>query len=75
MRNRTYRTKRGPLVVVSSMESNLQKASRNIQGFDVVSVDLILASDFGMSEKPGRAVIFTQDGAKEMFEVITGGNE
>lgn len=70
MRNRTYKTKRGPLVVVSSMEKGLQKAARNIQGFDVVSADLLLASDFGMSEKPGRAVIFTQDGAKEFMEEL-----
>ena len=71
MRNRTYRTKRGPLVVISSMEAKLQKAARNIQGFEVVSADLLLASDFGMSEKPGRAVIFTQDGAKEFMVAIS----
>lgn len=70
MRNRTYKVKRGPLVVVSSTESPLLKAARNIQGFDVVSADLLLASDFGMSEKPGRAVIFTQAGAKDFMEVI-----
>lgn len=70
MRNRTYKVKRGPLVVVSSIESPLVKAARNIQGFDVVSADLLLACDFGMSEKPGRAVIFTQKGAEEFKEVI-----
>jgi len=70
MRNRTYKVKRGPLVVVSSTESPLLKAARNIQGFDIVSADLILASDFGMSEKPGRAVIFTEAGAKDFMEVI-----
>ncbi|NQZ84590.1 MAG: 50S ribosomal protein L4 [Nanoarchaeales archaeon] len=70
MRNRTYKVKRGPLVVVSSSESPLVKAARNIQGFDVVSADLLLACDFGMSEKPGRAVIFTQKAAEEFKEVI-----
>jgi large subunit ribosomal protein L4e len=73
MRNRTYKTKRGPLVIVSSMEVALQKATRNIQGFDVVSADLLLASDFGMSEKPGRAVVFTQAGAQEFIDGIEGG--
>lgn len=71
MRSRTYRTKRGPLVVVSSMDSNLAKAARNVQGFDVVSADLLLASDFGMSEKPGRAVIFTKAGAQAFVEVLS----
>lgn len=70
MRNRTYRTKRGPLFVISSMETPLLKAARNIQGVDIISADLLLASDFGMSDKPGRAVIFTQSGAKEFVEVL-----
>ena len=70
MRNRTYRVKRGPLVVVSSMEVPLLKAARNVLGVDVVSADLLLASDFGMSEKPGRAVVFTKAGAEEFMEVM-----
>lgn len=70
MRNRTYKVKRGPLVVVSSMEVPLIKSGRNIQGFDIVPADLLLASDFGMSEKPGRAVIFTKSGANEFMEVL-----
>lgn len=70
MRNRTYRTKRGPLVVVSSIEAPVVKSGRNVRGFDVVPASLLLASDFGMSEKPGRAVIFTKAGAEEFMEVI-----
>ena len=66
MRNRTYKLKRGPLVIVSSMESPLLKAARNIQGFDVVTVDLLMASDFGMDIQPGRAVLFTKE-ALEAF--------
>jgi large subunit ribosomal protein L4e len=70
MRNRRYKVKRGPLVVVSSSEAPLLKAARNIKGFDVISSDLLMASDFGMSEKPGRAVLFTQKALAEFKEVM-----
>lgn len=70
MRNRTYRTKRGPLVVVSTIEAPLLKAARNIRGFDVVTPEVLFASDFGMSEKPGRVVLFTKTAAQEFMEVI-----
>lgn len=69
-RNRTYKLKRGPLVVVSSVEKPLLKACRNLRGFDVVTTDLLLVSDFGMSEKPGRAVIFTKDALEEFKEAV-----
>lgn len=70
MRNRTYKTKRGPLVVVSSDETPLLKAVRNFRGFEVVTPDLLMASDFGMSEKPGRAVVFTKEALTEFMEVL-----
>jgi len=70
MRNRTYKQKRGPLVVVSSNESPLLKSVRNIKGFEVVTPDFLMVSDFGMSEKPGRAVIFTKDAISEFMEVF-----
>jgi len=67
MRNRTYKVKRGPLVVVSSLESPLLKAARNVLGFEVITTDILMASDFGMNIVPGRAVLFT----KEAFDVFT----
>lgn len=70
MRNRTYRVKRGPLVVVSSIESPLLKASRNVKGFDVVTPELLMVSDFGMSEKPGRMVLFTKSALENFVEVL-----
>lgn len=70
MRNRTYKTKRGPLVVVSSFEAPLLKAARNVQGFDVITPDLLMVSDFGMSDKPGRAVLFTKGAFEEFQEVL-----
>ena len=70
MRGRTYRVKRGPLVVVSSVEAPLLKASRNVKGFDTITPDLLMVSDFGMSEKPGRAVLFTKAAMDEFMEVL-----
>lgn len=70
MRNRTYVEKRGPLVVVSSIEVPLLKATRNIKGFDVITPELLMVSDFGMSYKPGRAVIFTKPAMEEFMEVF-----
>ncbi len=70
MRNRTYRTKRGPILVVSSIEKPLLKSARNIKGFEVVTPEFLMVSDFGMSEKPGRAVLFTKDAIEEFMEVF-----
>ena len=70
MRNRTYKTKRGPMIVVSSVEKPLLKASRNIRGFEIMTPELLMVSDFGMSDKPGRAVIFTKAAMDEFVEVL-----
>jgi len=70
MRNRTYKVKRGPLVVVSSIEAPLLKAVRNVKGFDVATPELLMVSDFGMSVKPGRAVIFSKAALDEFVEVL-----
>ncbi len=70
MRNRKYKVKRGPLVVVSNFEVPLLKAAKNVRGFDVITPDLLMAHDFGMSEKPGRAVLFTKGALEEFKEVL-----
>ena len=70
MRGRTYKDKRGPLVIVSSFETPLLKAARNIKGFDVATPELLMVSDFGMSIAPGRAVIFTKAAMEEFKEVL-----
>lgn len=65
LRNRKYKVKRGPLVVVDGEES-LIKGARNANGFDVVDVNTLLVNDFAMGIKPGRAILFT----KKAFDVI-----
>lgn len=69
-RGRTYKQKRGPLVVISSFEEPLFKSARNIRGVDVMPIEVLMASDFGMSEKPGRAVIFTKEALEEFKEAL-----
>ena len=69
MRGRRTKTKRGPLIVVSTLDAPLLKSARNIKGVDVITADLLMSSDFGMSEKPGRAVLFTK-GALEQFQEV-----
>ena len=70
MRNRTYKVKRGPLVVVSSFEAPLLKSARNVKGFDVITPELLMVSDFGMSEKPGRVVLFSKAALEQFKEVL-----
>lgn len=70
MRGRTYKVKRGPLVVLSSVEKPAFKAARNVLGFEVITADMLMVSDFGMSEIPGRAVLFTKDALDEFIEVF-----
>lgn len=70
MRNRTYKVKRGPLVVVSSYESPLLKSARNVKGFDIITPELLMVSDFGMSEKPGRVVLFSKAAIEQFKEVL-----
>ena len=70
MRNRRYKVKRGPLFVVSSIDAPLLKAIRNIKGFEVITPDFLMVQDFGMSDKPGRQVIFTQSAHKEFMEAL-----
>ena len=70
MRNRRYRVKRGPLFVVSSVDAPLFKAIRNIKGFDVITPEFLLVQDFGMNDKPGRMVIFTQSAYEQFKEVM-----
>ncbi len=70
MRNRTYKTKRGPLVVVSSADAPLLKASKNLENFEVIIPELLMVSDFGMSFRPGRAVIFTKSALDQFQEVL-----
>jgi len=59
LRNRKYKVKRGPLVVVSK-ECSLEKASRNLQGFEIVHVNSLNAELLAPGAVPGRLLIWSQ---------------
>ncbi len=68
MRNRPYRTKKGPLVVVSSNESPLVKAARNVQGVDVVEVRNLNVELLAPGGEPGRLTIWSEKAIEELKE-------
>ncbi len=65
-RGRKYKTKRGPLIVVSK-EGNATKAAGNIPGIDVVNVKEINAELLAPGNMPGRLTLWTA-GAIETLE-------
>ena len=64
-RGRKYKTKVGPLLVVSK-KCNLQKAAENIQGVDCSIVNDLNAEKLAPGTIPGRFTIFTEDALKIM---------
>lgn len=65
-RNRKYQIKKGPLFIVSKLCS-LEKAARNLQGFDFIEVDKLNAELLAPGAIPGRLVIWSE-GAIERLE-------
>ena len=59
MRNRKYRKKVGPLIVVS-YDCPLIKAAPNIQGVDIYPVNSLNALLLAPGSKPGRLTIYTE---------------
>ena len=66
MRGRKYKKPKGPLVVVSSKDSKLYKACRNLQGFDVINVDSLNAELLAPGAEPGRFVIWSADSIERL---------
>ncbi|MBU4283787.1 MAG: 50S ribosomal protein L4 [Nanoarchaeota archaeon] len=64
-RGRKYKTKVGPLIIVSK-DCNLIKAAKNIAGINVRIVKSINAKLLAPSASPGRLTIWTQDAVKEL---------
>lgn len=64
-RGRKYKSKAGPLIIVSK-ECALLKAARNIAGINVKIVKSINAKVLAPSTNPGRLAIWTQDAIKEL---------
>jgi len=68
MRNRRYKKRVGPLVVVSSKDSSLAKSGRNVPGLSVVEVSELNAELLAPGAHPGRLTLFTKDALAEMEE-------
>jgi large subunit ribosomal protein L4e len=67
MRNRKYKRRVGPLVVVSSASKSITAAS-NLPGFDVVSVTQLNAQLLAPGCHVGRATLFTESALAELAE-------
>lgn len=66
-RNRKYKKRVGPVVVVSS-DSKMLKSVKNLAGFDVVKVTDLNAEILAPGCQPGRAALFTEKALAEMAE-------
>ena len=64
-RGRKYKSKAGPLIIVSK-ECALLKAARNITGINVIIVKSLNAKVLAPSTNPGRLAIWTQYAIKEL---------
>jgi large subunit ribosomal protein L4e len=67
-RGRKYKTPVGPLIVVSSEESPLIKAGRNILGTNVVDVKDLTTELLAPGTHPGRLTIWTEEAIKVLIE-------
>ncbi len=66
-RGRKYKTKKGPLIVVSK-ECKLIKAASNIPGIDIEIINNINAELLAPGTMPGRATIYTESVIKKLEE-------
>lgn len=68
MRNRRYKRKTGPLLVVSSADVAVTKGARNLSGIDVVSVQSLNAELLAPGTHAGRITLFTEAAIKRLSE-------
>lgn len=65
MRNRRYKTKKGPLLVIGE-DRGAVKAAANIRGVDVVSVKELSAEALAPGTHPGRLAVWTEGAIKKL---------
>jgi large subunit ribosomal protein L4e len=68
MRNRKYKKKTGPLLVVSKKDTALAKGARNVPGIDVVVVDELNTQILAPGTHAGRITLFTQSAIARLAE-------
>ena len=70
MRNRRYRTRRGPLVIYSGANVPLIKALRNIPGIETVHVSRLNLLQLAPGGHVGRFCIWTESAFKELNSIF-----
>jgi len=65
LRGRKYKTKKGPLLVVSK-DCKLLKSSSNLTGIDIIQIKDINCELLAPGTIPGRLTLFTEDSIKEI---------
>lgn len=70
LRNRRYRTRRGPLVVYSGQNVPLIKALRNVPGVEVVHVTRLNLLQLAPGGHVGRFIVWTEDAFKELNNIF-----
>lgn len=68
MRGRRYKRRKGPLVVVSSMDVALIKGARNVPGVDVIVVDQLNAEVLAPGTHAGRVTLYTEAAIKRLAD-------
>lgn len=66
MRNRRFRMRRGPLVVVDDQAQALERALRNIPGVDVLNVNRLNIRNLAPGGQLGRLLVFTEGALAEL---------
>lgn len=66
MRNRRYKSRRGPLVVYSNANAKLVKAFRNVPGVEVCNVFRLNLRQVAPGGQLGRFIIWTQSAFKAL---------
>ncbi|MBI2667564.1 50S ribosomal protein L4 [Candidatus Woesearchaeota archaeon] len=64
-RGRKYRTKKGPLIVLSN-KCKLEKAASNLQGVDIINIKNLNAELLAPGTNAGRLVIWTQNSIERL---------
>ena len=65
LRGRKYKTKKGPLIIVSS-ESSIIKSAKNIPGVDVIEVKKLNIEALAPGTVPGRASLWTKEAIEKL---------
>jgi len=68
MRNRKYKRKVGPLVVISEKEASVAKAALNVPGVDVVTVENLNVELLAPGGQPGRLTLWSEKAIEKLRE-------